>query len=162
MLEKYLNSLNWGLNFNDILFFLILILFICHIISKIRIRKKISKIPGVQLNESIETEISKIKEEISKIINEDKKNKEVLENLHKKTEKISKIYTKKYNPYQDAGVGGLQSFSTAFLDEYGDGIILTSLYSRERSRVSLKEIKKFQSEQKLTPEEIEVLEFFKK
>jgi hypothetical protein len=61
----------------------------------------------------------------------------------------------KYNAYDN--VGGNQSFSFALLDENGNGMVLSSLYSRERSNVFAKPIHNFNAEIELTNEEKTVL-----
>ncbi len=53
--------------------------------------------------------------------------------------------------------GGNQSFCCAILDEKGNGMVLSSLYSRERSNVFAKPINNFNSEFELTKEEKQVL-----
>ena len=57
----------------------------------------------------------------------------------------------RFNPFKD--VGGNQSFAIAIVNEDGDGIVLSSLYSRERMSVFAKQIKKGISEVELTEEE---------
>lgn len=61
----------------------------------------------------------------------------------------------KYNAFDT--VGGNQSFSLALLDEKGTGMVLSSLYNRERSNIFAKPITSFSSEIELTPEEQLVL-----
>lgn len=51
---------------------------------------------------------------------------------------ISKAALKRYNPYRD--MGGDQSFSAAFLDGRGDGVVVTSLHSRAGTRVFAKPV----------------------
>lgn len=60
-----------------------------------------------------------------------------------------------YNPYGDTG--GTFSFSIAMLDSEDNGIVLSSLHTREGTRVYAKEINKGKSKQHLTEEEIEAL-----
>ncbi len=60
----------------------------------------------------------------------------------------------RFNPFQEAGSN--QSFAIALLSEEGDGIVLSSLYSRDRMSVFAKPIKKHSSEFELTTEEKEV------
>src|SRR3989344_6499288 len=68
-------------------------------------------------------------------------------------------FSKRYNPFKGTGEGGLQSHSTAFLSERGDGVILSSLTTRDRVSVFAKPIKNFSAvETELTPEEKEVLQ----
>ncbi|MDE1874509.1 MAG: DUF4446 family protein [Patescibacteria group bacterium] len=49
--------------------------------------------------------------------------------------------------------GGGQSFATAFVNEEGDGAILSSLYARDRVSVFAKPLARFDSEFELTDEE---------
>lgn len=61
----------------------------------------------------------------------------------------------RYNAFAD--VGGKQSFATAFISEDGNGVIVSSLYSRERMNVYAKPIVNFSSEYELTSEEMQAL-----
>ena len=48
---------------------------------------------------------------------------------------------------------GKQSFATALLSELGNGVVLSSLYTRDNARVYAKPVKNFASEHELTNEE---------
>ena len=72
---------------------------------------------------------------------------------------VSKVETVRFNAYADAG--GNQSFATTFLDEEGNGVVISSLYSRERSAVFSKPIKNYNSLYTLLQEEKEVLDKIK-
>ncbi|MFA6601728.1 MAG: DUF4446 family protein [Candidatus Paceibacterota bacterium] len=71
---------------------------------------------------------------------------------------IQSVETVRFNPFQGTGAGGNQSFATAFLNEEGDGVLLSSLYSRDRVSVFSKPIKNNTSEHELSDEEKEALE----
>lgn len=71
---------------------------------------------------------------------------------------VQGVETVRFNPFKGTGDGGNQSFSTAFLDETGDGVVVSSLYSRERVSIFSKAVKKFNSDFELTGEEREVIE----
>ena len=60
------------------------------------------------------------------------------------------------NPFTD--VGGNQSFAVAIVNKEGDGVVFSSLYSRERMSVFAKPIKGGASDIELTPEEQSVVE----
>src|SRR3990167_11270056 len=45
---------------------------------------------------------------------------------------IQAVETIRFNPWKGEGVGGNQSFSTAFVSENGSGAVISSLYSRDR------------------------------
>ena len=80
-----------------------------------------------------------------------------LENLKKESKfSVQKIGIVRFNPFSE--VGGDQSFSIALLDGNNNGIVITSLYSREGNRVYGKPIKAGQSEYSLSKEEKEAIE----
>lgn len=60
--------------------------------------------------------------------------KEVSENK----EHLQKLGFKRYNPFTDTG--GDQSFTVALLDDNGDGIMISSLHSRENTRLYAKKV----------------------
>jgi hypothetical protein len=66
---------------------------------------------------------------------------------------VQGIGTVRYNPFQGSGTGGNNSFSAAFLNEHGDGVVLTSMYVRDRVSVFGKPVKHFESEHGLSDEE---------
>jgi hypothetical protein len=70
---------------------------------------------------------------------------------------IRGLHTIRFNPFQGDGSGGFQSFATAFLNEEGTGIIISSIHARDRMSVYAKPISKFISEFELTEEEQEAL-----
>jgi citrate lyase beta subunit len=57
----------------------------------------------------------------------------------------------RFNPFRDTG--GAQSFALAIVDGHGDGVVLSSLHSRENTRVYAKPLNKWESEHTLTDEE---------
>lgn len=90
-----------------------------------------------------------------------KKAKENFENENKEINKklkksIRGLETVRFNPFPDQGSN--QSFAIGMLNEEGNGVVLSSLYSRERMSVFAKPIKSGKSEYELTDEEKEALE----
>lgn len=67
--------------------------------------------------------------------------------------KIGLVETVRFNPFQGSGGGGNQSFSTAFVDEVGNGVVFSGIYSRDRTMVFSKPIVDWKSEFELTDEE---------
>jgi hypothetical protein len=65
------------------------------------------------------------------------------------------IATVRYNAFAD--VGGKQSFATAILSEDGTGVVISSMYSRDRVNVYAKPISNFVSEYELSAEESRAL-----
>lgn len=71
---------------------------------------------------------------------------------------IQSVHTVRFNPFKGTGGGGNQSFATAFINEDGDGVVISSLYSREHVSVFSKPVKKKASEFELSAEEHEAIE----
>lgn len=69
---------------------------------------------------------------------------------------IKKVGIIRFNPFSDTG--GNQSFSIVLLNSNDDGVIITSLYSREGNRVYGKPIRGGTSEYPLSNEEKEAIE----
>jgi len=66
----------------------------------------------------------------------------------------------RYDAYGD--MGGSLSWSMALLDDNGDGVVLTSINSRNDARSYAKQVKAFESDAKLSPEEDEAIEMLRK
>lgn len=95
-----------------------------------------------------------------------------IENLHKESEhvldeldkldkrlrrKIDGVRTIRFNPFEGTGQGGKQSFASAFLDEDKNGVVVSSLYTRDKVSVFAKPIVRGSSEFELSEEERSVL-----
>lgn len=69
---------------------------------------------------------------------------------------LQRVSFSRYNPFTDTG--GDQSFSAVLLDDNGDGIMISSLHSRENTRLYAKKVDGGKvSSQALSKEEKEVL-----
>jgi len=68
---------------------------------------------------------------------------------------IRGLETIRFNPFPDQGSN--QSFAIGMLNEENDGLVISSLYSRERMSVFAKPIKNGKSEYELSAEEKEAL-----
>ncbi len=69
---------------------------------------------------------------------------------------IRGIETLRFNPFPDAG--GNQSFAIALVNDEGDGVVLSSLYARDRMSIFAKPIEKGTALHDLSIEEQEVLD----
>ncbi len=72
---------------------------------------------------------------------------------------VDKVGIVRYNPFE--GLGSNQSFSLALLDGNNNGVVITSLFSRDANRVYGKPIKQGTSEFKLAEEEINAIKLAK-
>ncbi len=81
-----------------------------------------------------------------------------LETVEKRLEKsVRGIGTVRFNPFKGTGDGGNQSFATAFIDAKGNGVVLSTLYSREHMSIFAKPLRGGKSEYELTGEEKEAM-----
>lgn len=68
---------------------------------------------------------------------------------------VSRVATVRYDAFDE--VGGQLSYSTAFLDERGDGVVLTTIHGRTDSRSYAKPVERGASAHNLSDEEAEAL-----
>jgi hypothetical protein len=77
-----------------------------------------------------------------------------LETVEKRLDQsVRGIGTVRFNPFKGTGEGGNQSFASAFISEKGDGVVFSTLYSRERMSVFAKPLTGGKSQYELTGEE---------
>ena len=105
----------------------------------------------------LEDTIDILSAEINKL---NKSKEEIEKNITSINFKLKKsirgLETIRFNPFKDQG--GNQSFAIGMLNEENDGLVISSLYSRERMSIFAKPIKNGRSEYELTNEEKEVLQ----
>jgi hypothetical protein len=94
--------------------------------------------------------IEELDSEIAKI------NKELKERKKESESHIQKFGLIRYNPFNE--LGGDQSFSLALLDKHNNGIVVTSIFNHEKSRVFGKMIINGESQYRLSKEEGEAIE----
>jgi uncharacterized protein DUF4446 len=97
---------------------------------------------------------SSIKSELRRL------SKEVEDARSELRETLQHLAVVRYDAYGD--MGGRLSWSMALLDDNGDGVVLTSINSRNDARSYAKEVKAFESDAKLSPEEVEAIETLRK
>jgi hypothetical protein len=105
---------------------------------------------------------------LDKVLEEEAKNTkdvEIVKKLIVKIEDEGKLHLQKiglvrFNPFKE--LGGDHSFSLALLDGNEDGIIITGLHTRERTRVYSKDIRRGKSSIELAKEEVKALKIAQK
>lgn len=71
---------------------------------------------------------------------------------------VSGVGVVRFNPFSGEGQGGNQSFALCVLDEQGEGVVLSTLYSRDRVGVYAKPLAAFASNYELSDEEKQAIE----
>ena len=75
---------------------------------------------------------------------------------------VQNVEVVRFNPFKKDGIGGDQSFATTFLNKKGKGVVMSSLYNRDKVSVFAKPIENWQSKYELSEEEAKVLDQTKK
>lgn len=104
-----------------------------------------------------------LRKTLDRILNLLSKNEDGLQKAEKEIEKlkdegfshVQKIGLVRFNPFKE--IGGDHSFSLAILDGKDSGLIITTLHTRERTRVYSKAIKNGKCEFELSEEEKKAL-----
>jgi hypothetical protein len=127
------------------------------LIIEIRLKRIFAGIKARNLEEALVVAGKKLKELEEAQAKIDKHLTVIDERLNKS---IRNVETLRFNPFVEAG--GNQSFAIAFLNDEGNGVILSSLYARDRMSVFAKPITTGKSAFELTDEEKAVLNKAKK
>lgn len=124
----------------------------------IYLQVKLARFMAVRNAKTIEDSVTFLREEITdlkKFQNEAERYLTLVEKRLKKS--VSAVETIRFNPFKGTGAGGNQSFATAFTSENGDGVVISSLYSRDHVSVFSKPITQSKSAFDLSVEEKEAL-----
>jgi len=137
-----------------VLALLVVILAIWVIRLEIKIRKLLATKNTARLDETIDTLATNLRE-----VNEFQQSaSNHLHDLERRMQRtIRGVDTVRFNPFSGDGSGGNHSFATALMNEHGDGVVISSLYTRERTNVFSKPIGELQPHQELSDEEHEVM-----
>jgi hypothetical protein len=69
---------------------------------------------------------------------------------------VSHLGLVRFDAFEDAG--GAQSFALALIDDDGDGVVLTSLHSRQATRLYIKAIRRGVADSPLSDEEVRAMQ----
>lgn len=129
----------------------------------VRLELRIRKLLGGKTAKTLEESLSSLHQNADKLNNFQREAINHFINVEKRLNRsVQAVETIRFNPWKGEGQGGNQSFSTAFVNENGDGSVISSLYSRDRVSIFAKPLKKFASDFELTEEEKGVISEAKK
>ncbi len=155
--------MNFTMDITTIGLLILLVAVIILIAIVIKLQSKLNKFligsSSSNLDDSINSINMSIKE-FEKFRSELEKYLTTVEKRLKKS--VQAVQTVRFNPFKGNGSGGNQSFATAFINEENNGVVISSLYSREHVSVYSKPIKNGISEYELSEEEKEALSEAKK
>jgi len=145
-----------NIKLETVFFIFIGIAIIISAIWTIRTEKRLKRFFSGKKAKDLEENIIILEDNISKLKSAKEKIERELIEINKKLKKsIRGLETIRFNPFPDQGSN--QSFAVGMVNEDGDGVVFSSLYSRERMSVFAKPVKNGKSEYELTTEEKEVL-----
>lgn len=131
---------------------LVVILVLHSLFLHLRMRRFISGANGV----SLEGTVMDIKKRVGALEKNARETHGALLDLNTRVERsVQGVSVERFDPFQ--GAGGQQSFAVAFLNEHGDGAVVSGLHVRDGVRVYAKEVKKFTSERELSEEEVRAI-----
>jgi hypothetical protein len=123
----------------------------------IKTNDRVSKLLRGKNVENLEDTISGAVIDIERVLSQQEKINILIKKVEKDLRKVvSGVGVVRFNPFEGSA-GSNQSFSVALINDRGDGVVLSSLYSRERVSVFAKPIDKFASTYRLTEEETKAL-----
>lgn len=139
-----------------IFFVLIFIVLVCSIFWIIKTEKRLKRFFLGKKARDLEDTLSYLEDEVKALKESKLKIEQELIVVNQKLKKsIRGLEMIRFNPFPDQG--GNQSFAIGIQNEDGDGVVISSLYARERMSVFAKPIKKGNSTYELTDEEREVI-----
>lgn len=140
-----------------IFFILTLVLALIYAFWMINTEKRLRRFFIGKKAKDLEDTLIILTEEIDKLKKAKENTEKELTVINEKLKKsIRGVETIRFNPFPDQGSN--QSFAIGILNEDGDGVVLSSLYSRDRMSVFAKPVKNKKSEYELSTEEKEALQ----
>jgi len=142
----------------NIIIYSLIILAVILIAIIIRLEIRIKRLMRGENGASLEKAFNSMQGDISNLHKFEEDMKNYLTDVEKRLRRsVQAVETIRYNPFKGTGSGGNQSFATGLISEEGNGVVISSLYSREHVSVFSKPVKSHKSEFELTEEELEVL-----
>ncbi len=139
-----------------ILLYAIVVLNFLIIFWMIKTEMRLKKFFAGKKAKDLEDTITVLLADVNELKDKNGISEENIKNMNDRLRKaISNVQTIRFNPFQDSGSN--QSFAIAFLNEDGDGVVVSSLYSRERVSVFAKPVDQLKSTYELSNEEQEAI-----
>lgn len=146
------------MNLPIIAFSLIALIVVVLIFWLISLDRRITRLLGGERAKSIEESTKQISGRLSELEKFQVENVRYLRTIETRVKRsFQASETIRFNPFKGNGDGGNQSFATSWLTENGDGVIISSLYSRDRVSIFSKPIQSFKPLYELSDEEKESL-----
>jgi hypothetical protein len=120
----------------------------------IRLEMRLSRIFRGKAGSDLEDVLRGVSEDVKQLHSFRRESMDYYKNVEARLRRsVQAVETVRFNPFKGTGSGGNQSFSSAFLAENGDGVVISSLYARDHVSVFAKPVKAGTSTFELTEEE---------
>lgn len=124
----------------------------------VRLGKRITSLTRGATGASLEETIRSLTEHEKRMLTFEQGVKSALDDLDRRVRRsIQSTATIRFNPFKGDATGGNQSFATALVSENGDGVVLSSMYAREQTRVFAKPLSGGATSYELMDEEREAV-----
>ncbi len=155
--------MNFTMDATTIAFIILLIAILVLVIFIIKLNSKLNNFLIGSGSKNLDESIISIQTSIKDAENFRSEMEKYLLTVEKRLRKsVQAIHTVRFNPWKGSGSGGNQSFATAFINEEENGVVVSSIYSREHVSMFSKPINNGASEYELSGEEKEAVEEAKK
>ena len=134
-----------------------LVLIVVAMIRQAGMRRQYTILQGKDSTESFLAAVARKTVEVEALRNEVDDLAQVLDRARADlAEAVRHVSVVRYDAFGD--MGGRMSFSAAFLDDAGDGLVLTTIHARTESRTYMKAVVQGSAETLLSPEEEQAVE----
>jgi hypothetical protein len=142
----------------DVLVLILLGLLIVVAAALVRLEIKLRRLCRGAKGADLEATINGLGKNVESLQKFEGESKGYFKNIERRIRRSTQaVDTVRFNAFRGDGLGGNQSFATAFVNEEGDGAVMSSIYTRERVSVFSKPLAKFTSEIELSEEETQAI-----
>lgn len=142
------------IDITNITIFILIILVIVLIVFIVKLNSKLKKFLIGSSSQNLDDSIDNINTSVKELESFRIELEKYLTTVEKRLKRsVQTVNTIRFNPFKGTGSGGNQSFATSFLDEDNNGVVISSIYSREHTSVFSKPIKGGRSDYELSEEE---------
>lgn len=139
----------------------VLVLLVLALIRTVMLSRRITLLTRGENGKSLEAMIRTLDTRSTALETHAAKTETALNNLDSRVQNaVRGVSVRRFDPFQNSG--GQQSFTSALLNEHGDGIVISGIHARDGVRVYAKEVKAFTSERELSEDEVSAIADAKK
>ena len=130
----------------------VLVVAVVSLIGTFLLSRRLSRLMASGTGQSLEGTIATLVTRLTAVETHVETTKVALNNLDERLQTaVRGVSVRRYDPFENAG--GQQSFTSALVNEDGDGVVLSGIHSRDSVRVYAKEVSNFTSAHELSEDE---------